>query len=153
MLSLILRISNGHIAEPEGELPLTPVNMPWNSNILTSEYSRLPRDIDIIVYCRSGGRSSSTSSFLESKGFTHIFNMLGGFSSWNFESRGGGFGDHSGQWIYKTGVQPVVITSSLGPDTSKITYLPTALPESNDYNTIAGFVSDISGKILKAIWW
>ena len=46
---------NGHIAEPTGQLPLTPVNMPLNSNILSAEYSRLPTDIDIIVYCRSGG--------------------------------------------------------------------------------------------------
>ncbi|MBN2000124.1 T9SS type A sorting domain-containing protein [candidate division KSB1 bacterium] len=124
--------NNGHIAEPIGQLPLTPVNMPLNSNVLPLEYSRLPRDIDIIVYCRSGGRSSSAASFLESKGFTRIFNMLGGFSSWTFESRGEGFGDHSGRWIHKTDGQPTTITYPLGIDTSKISFFPTALPETDD---------------------
>ena len=46
----------GHIAEPTGMLPVTPVNMPWNSNVLSTEYNRLPTDIDIIVYCQSGGQ-------------------------------------------------------------------------------------------------
>ncbi|MBN2286171.1 MAG: T9SS type A sorting domain-containing protein [Tissierellales bacterium] len=124
--------NNGHIAEPTGQLPLTPVNMPLNSNVLSLEYSRLPKNIDIIVYCRSGGRSSSASSFLESKGFTRIFNMLGGFSSWTFDSRGEGFGDHSGRWIHRTDVQPTTITYALGIDTSKISFIPTALPETDD---------------------
>ena len=124
--------NNGHIVEPTGQLPLTPVNMPLNSNVLSLEYSRLPKDIDIIVYCRSGGRSSSASSFLESKGFTRIFNMLGGFSSWTFETRVGGFGDLTGRWIHKTDAQPITTTYSLGIDTSKIIFLPTAIPESDD---------------------
>ena len=47
----------GHMAEPEGQLPLPPVNMPWSSSVLSEKYSRLPRDIDILVYCRSGARS------------------------------------------------------------------------------------------------
>ncbi|MEJ2627814.1 MAG: rhodanese-like domain-containing protein [bacterium] len=101
---------NGHIAEPAGQLPFTPVNMPYNSSVLSSEYSRLPQDIDIIVYCWSGGRSSSASTFLESKGYTRIFNMQGGFSSWTFESRKGGYGDHSGQWIHKTDTQPTMLS-------------------------------------------
>lgn len=123
---------NGHIAEPTGQLPITPVNMPYNSGVLSSEYSRLPQDIDIIVYCWSGGRSSSASTFLESKGYTRIFNMQGGFSSWTFASRKGGYGDHSGQWIHKTDTQPTIITCTLGIDTSKISFPPTAVPEADD---------------------
>jgi len=122
----------GHIAEPLGQLPLTPVNMPLNSNVLALEYTRLPKDIDIVIYCRSGGRSSSAASFLESKGFTRIFNMRGGFSSWTFESREGGFGDHTGRWIHTTDIQPVTVTYSLEIDTSKIRFLPSALPETDD---------------------
>jgi len=106
--------------------------MPFNSNVLALEYIRLPKDIDIVIYCRSGGRSSSAASFLESKGFTRIFNMLGGFSSWTYESRKGGFGDHTGGWIHTTDIQPITVTYSLGIDTSKISFLPTALPETDD---------------------
>ena len=43
----------GHIAEPEGQLPLTPVNMPYSGGVLAAEYNRLPRDVDIIVHCAS----------------------------------------------------------------------------------------------------
>lgn len=94
--------SSGHIAEPSGYLPLTQACMPWNSGVLSAEYGRFPADIDIIVYCASGGRSAAASSFLEGQGFTRIFNMTGGFSSWSYESRTGGFGDHSGVWVHPT---------------------------------------------------
>ena len=72
----------GHIAEPPGHLPLTPALMPWSSGILENYYYRLPTNMDIIVYCRSGGRSASASAFLESQDFTRIFNMTSGFSGW-----------------------------------------------------------------------
>jgi len=88
-----------HIAEPAGQLPLTPACLPWNSGVLQAKYSRLPKNIDIIVQCGSGGRSKKASAFLDSLGFTRIFNMLGGFGAWTFEKRSGSFGDHSGAWI------------------------------------------------------
>jgi len=119
---------NGHIAEPNGFLPLTPAVMPWNSNVLENEYSRLPVDKDIIVYCQSGGRSALASAFLETNGFTRIFNMIGGFVSWTYEIRTNGFGDHSGQWVNATGVSPVVITCPGAYDTSKIIFPPSAVP-------------------------
>jgi rhodanese-related sulfurtransferase len=90
---------NGHIAEPASRLPLTPASMPWNSGILAAAFGRLPAGMDIVVYCGSGGRSAAASAFLESKGFTRVFNMAGGFSSWTYERRAGGFGDQSGAWI------------------------------------------------------
>ena len=92
----------GHMAEPPGNLPLTPVNMALNSGVLEEYFSFLPRGIDIIVYCRSGGRSATASAFLESQGYSRIFNMTTGFSSWTYESRTGGYGDHSGSWIRST---------------------------------------------------
>jgi len=119
---------NGHIAEPDGQLPFTPVLMSWNSNILSAIYSLLPENTDIIVYCQSGGRSAAASAFLETKGFTRIYNMLGGFSSWIYESRTGGFGDHSGEWVNLSGVEPVTIVCTETGDTSKIVFPPSAYP-------------------------
>ncbi len=116
-----------HIAEPAGQLPLTPVNMPQNSGVLSRQYMRLPLNIDIIVYCGSGGRSISASQFLESKGYSRIYNMTGGFSSWTFERRGKGYGDHSGYWVSPFSVNPVVIPCSPASDMSYITISPTAL--------------------------
>ncbi len=89
----------GHIAEPEGQLPLTPALIPWSSGVLEKNYQALPPDIDIIIYCKIGGRSKAAAKFLESKGFTRLYNMTGGFISWNYEKRENGFGDHSGKWV------------------------------------------------------
>jgi len=118
----------GHIAEPAGQLPLTPTNLPWSSNVLFQQFSLLPKNIDIIVSCRSGARSAAASTFLESKGYTRIFNMLGGFLSWPYEQRTGGYGDNSGQWVHSTDPSPVSITCVANGDTSKIILPSQALP-------------------------
>ena len=39
-------------------------------------------DHEIIVYCRSGGRSVTASGILDSYNFTEVYNMLGGFLAW-----------------------------------------------------------------------
>jgi adenylyltransferase/sulfurtransferase len=37
---------------------------------------------DIVVYCRSGGRSASAAGFLLSQGFKVVINLKGGILSW-----------------------------------------------------------------------
>jgi len=37
---------------------------------------------EIIVYCRSGGRSATASGILDTHGFTKVYNMMGGISAW-----------------------------------------------------------------------
>ncbi|MBN2411500.1 T9SS type A sorting domain-containing protein [candidate division KSB1 bacterium] len=119
---------SGHIAEPEGQLPLTPVLMPMNSNVLEQKFSRLPKDMDIIVYCGSGFRSASASALLDSQGFTRIFNMTGGFSSWPYETRAEGFGDHSGAWVSPTNPEPVAVNCAYEGISSTLTIPPAAIP-------------------------
>jgi rhodanese-related sulfurtransferase len=34
------------------------------------------------VYCRSGGRSASAADVLKEKGFTKVYNLDGGITSW-----------------------------------------------------------------------
>ncbi len=36
----------------------------------------------ILVYCGSGGRSQTASGYLDSNGFTEVYNMLGGITAW-----------------------------------------------------------------------
>ncbi|MBN2007902.1 T9SS type A sorting domain-containing protein [candidate division KSB1 bacterium] len=127
----ISEYTSGHIAEPPGQLPVTPVNMPLNSQVLAAEHERLPRDVDIIVYCRSGGRSASASSLLEGNGFERIYNMTGGFSSWTYESRSGGYGDHSGKWISPTDSEPDTIIYQGNDTDSRIIFPTSALPGSD----------------------
>jgi Rhodanese-related sulfurtransferase len=102
----------GHIAEPVGQLPLTPACMPWTSDTLQTDFAKLPKNIDIVVNCFSGGRSAAASAFLEQNGFTRIFNLIGGFGAWRnagFETRKGRFGDHSGKWMHSGFTKPDTI--------------------------------------------
>jgi len=122
----------GHIAEPAGQLPLTPVLMPWNSEVLSNQYVRLPVDVDIIVYCGSGGRSASASDFLESQGLTRIFNMTSGFSGWPYEERGGGYGDHSGRWVYASDIYASVVSCTEPGNPSQMVFPPDAVFSGED---------------------
>jgi len=119
---------SGHIAEPAGRLPLTPVLMPWMDNVLKEEYQRLPDNVDLVLYCYSGFRSAEAASFLESKGFTRVFNMTGGYSSWTYEYRTGGFGNHSGSWIRPSDSTAAVIHCSLTGNSSSLAVPVSALP-------------------------
>jgi rhodanese-related sulfurtransferase len=49
---------------------------------LENRLAELPQDKPIIVYCRSGSRSTSAASILLNKGFKEIFNMTGGITEW-----------------------------------------------------------------------
>jgi len=42
----------------------------------------IPRDRDVIVYCRSGGRSARVQQFLQSLGYTRVKNLTGGMMAW-----------------------------------------------------------------------
>ena len=45
----------------------------------------LPRDRDILVHCKMGGRSAKAATALAGAGFTRLFNMEGGITSWATE--------------------------------------------------------------------
>jgi len=42
----------------------------------------LPRDRDILIHCKSGGRSAKAAADLASLGFTRLFNLEGGILAW-----------------------------------------------------------------------
>lgn len=44
--------------------------------------SELPRDREIVIYCRSGGRSGMACSVLAQRGFTGLYNREGGMLAW-----------------------------------------------------------------------
>lgn len=45
--------------------------------------AELPRDRDIVVYCRSGMRSARACEALAARGFTRLFNLDGGILAWS----------------------------------------------------------------------
>ena len=49
---------------------------------LENRLAELSKDKPIIVYCRSGNRSTSAVNILLEKGFKEIFNMTGGITEW-----------------------------------------------------------------------
>ncbi len=117
----------GHLAEPAGQLPITPVNLPYNSGVFNTEYHRLPKDRDIVISCASGSRSAAAAAFLNGKGYSRVFNMTGGFSSWTFESRKDGYGDHSGKWIPFSAATVTTVFCVAGSDTSELFFPPGGL--------------------------
>ncbi|HNE28972.1 MAG TPA: rhodanese-like domain-containing protein [Saprospiraceae bacterium] len=55
---------------PLGEL----VNRMWELD----EY----KDKEIVVHCKSGGRSGMAQQLMQSNGFTHVRNVIGGIMAW-----------------------------------------------------------------------
>lgn len=53
------------------------VNIPLNE--LKHRMSELPKDKDLLIYCRSGRRSEIATKFLSNNGYTRAYNVLGGF--------------------------------------------------------------------------
>lgn len=57
-----------------------------NLNIYDSQFekeiSKLDKSQPVFVYCRSGGRSSNAASKLMELGFTEIYDLQGGITSW-----------------------------------------------------------------------
>ena len=45
--------------------------------------SEIPRDKEIIVHCKMGGRSAKAASFLRQQGFTKVKNLKGGILDWS----------------------------------------------------------------------
>ena len=53
------------------------VNIPLGE--LKQRFGELPKDKDLLVYCRSGRRSEAAVKFLMDQGYTRAYNVLGGF--------------------------------------------------------------------------
>jgi adenylyltransferase/sulfurtransferase len=48
---------------------------------VTGRLGELPRDRDIVVMCRSGGRSRKVAEYLDGKGY-RVSNLAGGILAW-----------------------------------------------------------------------
>jgi len=45
--------------------------------------SEIPRDKEIIVHCKMGGRSAKAAAFLRQQGYTNVKNLKGGITDWS----------------------------------------------------------------------
>jgi rhodanese-related sulfurtransferase len=61
-------------------------NLPGSTHIplgqLSARLSELPADSDIIVMCKSGGRSRRATEMLAVRGYDRAANMTGGIDAW-----------------------------------------------------------------------
>ena len=64
--------NNGHIEKAI----LIPVDE------LRGRLDEVSKNYEILVYCRTGNRSSNAVNILQTNGFTKIFNMKNGINSW-----------------------------------------------------------------------
>ena len=71
--------------DDRGHIP-GALNYPWSSGILQARYEELPMDGPVLVVCRSGVRSNQAANFLDSKGFSMVYDMLGGMGAWEWET-------------------------------------------------------------------
>ncbi|MGB0637764.1 MAG: rhodanese-like domain-containing protein, partial [Myxococcota bacterium] len=44
---------------------------------------QIPRDRDVVVFCKKGGRSAKAARVLAEHGFTQLFNLDGGINAWS----------------------------------------------------------------------
>jgi thioredoxin len=60
-------------------------NMNWNGNDFDKQISNLDKSKPVLVYCLSGGRSSSAARKMRNQGFKEVYELDGGFMAWNNE--------------------------------------------------------------------
>jgi adenylyltransferase/sulfurtransferase len=49
---------------------------------LPQRLAELPQDGEIVVYCRTGGRSGNAVQFLRQRGYERSYNLTGGINRW-----------------------------------------------------------------------
>jgi thioredoxin len=58
------------------------VNIDWNGADFASKIETLDKEKPVLLYCLSGGRSSSAMMKLKEMGFKEVYNMEGGIMKW-----------------------------------------------------------------------
>lgn len=69
----------------QGKIP-GAVNVPLSGSFANS-MTKFEKDRPVIVYCRSGRRSTIASEQLEQAGYTAIFNYQGSFNDWTAKKK------------------------------------------------------------------
>ncbi|MCB9338754.1 MAG: rhodanese-like domain-containing protein [Lewinellaceae bacterium] len=59
------------------------VELDYNAPNFEQEVAKLDKDKTYLVYCRSGGRSSSACEVMHGQGFTKLYNLKGGYMAWS----------------------------------------------------------------------
>ena len=58
------------------------LNMDYNKATFETEINSLDKNAPVLIYCRSGGRSSKALEVFRANGFTHVLELEGGYLNW-----------------------------------------------------------------------
>ena len=65
----------------QGALP-NAVNISVSALDFPFKINRLQKDQPVLIYCKSGGRSTRAAVIMKAFGFSEIYELEGGFSAW-----------------------------------------------------------------------
>jgi len=63
------------------------LNYNMGSSDFENKITSLDKKRPVLVYCLSGGRSSSAAELLSEKGFSEVYNLAGGIMKWNAKNK------------------------------------------------------------------
>jgi len=58
-----------------------PYHMSLNQGVFADSYALVPKTSNVILYCKSGGRSGQAAATLDAAGYTSVYTLSSGFSS------------------------------------------------------------------------
>lgn len=70
----------GEVAE--GKIP-GAIHIDVHNPGFLQEATKLDKEKELLVYCRSGGRSGMACGMLAKNGYTSLYNLSGGIMGWN----------------------------------------------------------------------
>src|SRR3972149_2413919 len=79
---VILDVRNQSEVNTVGYIPRSILIPLWQLQQRIGELSAY-KNTEILVYCRTGGRSNNASLILDANNFTKVYDMTGGFTAWN----------------------------------------------------------------------
>lgn len=59
-------------------------NIDYYGDDFDAAINELDKNQPVFVYCKSGGRSGKTKKILTDKGFTEVYNLIGGYGNWPY---------------------------------------------------------------------
>lgn len=63
------------------------ININYQGDSFADEIAKLDKSKPTFVYCRSGGRSAESCSYMANQGFTKLYELDGGISSWQHANK------------------------------------------------------------------
>jgi adenylyltransferase/sulfurtransferase len=51
-------------------------------NVVRQRLNEIPRDVPLVIYCRTGNRSGEVTRWLEDEGYDDVVNLAGGINAW-----------------------------------------------------------------------